>query len=206
MDLNEFAKKVHENSVAHGWWEDDRDYLEVAALIHSELSEALEEYRVGRQMVWYDCDCDACTLCEDKPAENCTCVGDETGCCQGDKKPEGIAVELIDAVIRMLDYLGKEGIQIDTSDEERPKGINKAYYDDRLPIFVANLHYLVANTYRSPFGFTYRDSNCARETFRLAIILIFKWIRNRNLDPEAILLEKHEYNKGRPYKHGGKVC
>lgn len=31
------------------------------------------------------------------------------------------------------------------------------------------------------------------------------WVRINGLDPEAIMREKHEYNKTRPYKHG-KVC
>lgn len=47
MTVNEFAKEVHENAVAHGWWETARSFPEVAALIHSEVSEALEEWRDG---------------------------------------------------------------------------------------------------------------------------------------------------------------
>ena len=35
MTVNEFAKEVHENAVAHGWWETARSFPEVAALIHA---------------------------------------------------------------------------------------------------------------------------------------------------------------------------
>lgn len=35
-DLNEFAREVHENAVAHGWWEEDRSFGEIIALCHSE--------------------------------------------------------------------------------------------------------------------------------------------------------------------------
>ena len=70
-----------------------------------QLSEALEEYRLGQPMEWY-----------------------------ADGKPEGIAVEMIDCLIRILDWCGKEGVDVD-----------------------------------------------------------------------RILAVKHEYNKTRPYRHGGKA-
>ena len=33
---NDFAREVHENAVAHGWWEEERRFPEVIALCHSE--------------------------------------------------------------------------------------------------------------------------------------------------------------------------
>ena len=44
MTINEFAAEVHKNAVDHGWWEGERTFPEIVALIHSEVSEALEEY------------------------------------------------------------------------------------------------------------------------------------------------------------------
>lgn len=43
MTVNEFAKEVHENAVAHGWWETARSFPEVAALM------AKHEYNKGRE-------------------------------------------------------------------------------------------------------------------------------------------------------------
>ena len=87
LGINEFAKSVHENAVAHGWWDEERSFGDIVALCHSELSEALEAYRSGEDMLWIDH-------------------------CNGEK-PEGMAVELCDCVIRIFDYLAKEGIDIE---------------------------------------------------------------------------------------------
>lgn len=76
--LNALSKEIHENAAKHGWWEDERNFGETIALCHSELSEALEEERAGNPVVW----------------------------CGENGKPEGTYVELIDCIIRILDYLG----------------------------------------------------------------------------------------------------
>jgi predicted HAD superfamily Cof-like phosphohydrolase len=81
MNLNEWAKAIHENAVDHGWWDEPRTFGEIVALCHSELSEALEEYRDGKPALYIE-----------------------------NNKPEGTAVEMADCLIRILDWFGHEGI------------------------------------------------------------------------------------------------
>lgn len=128
--LNELAREIHENAKTHGWWDDNRSFPEVIALCHSELSEALEEYRAHEPLIY----------CEDRGgceggADCYKCFADAYTYGMKMNKPEGAAVEMADCIIRILDWCGKEGIDID-----------------------------------------------------------------------ALIRTKHEYNKTRPYKHGGKVC
>ena len=106
MTISEIVASAHENAVNHGFWEPGPDFGTAIALIHSELSEALEEMRAGNKirpgnstpMVYYSGDGYVAT----KP----------TKCC---KKPEGVAIELADAVIRIADLCGHMGIDLESA-------------------------------------------------------------------------------------------
>lgn len=124
--LNNLARLMHANATTHGWWDDERGFPETIALIHSEASEALEEYRDGYAVddVRYECKSGG------TPSK---CEIECAACSHG--KPCGIPSELADIMIRVLDFCG-----------------------------------------------------------------------HANIDIEAAIMEKHAYNIGRPYRHGGKKC
>lgn len=47
MNVKETMDKIHDYARAHGWWDSSREMGTLIALIHSELSEALEADRTG---------------------------------------------------------------------------------------------------------------------------------------------------------------
>lgn len=194
-NINELINDIHRNAVNHGWWEEERSRAEIYALIHSELSEALEEYRNRRPMIYYILEMEQGdgTISQ----EICTDFDNKF---LSPYKPEGIAVELADVVIRILDYLGSK-----KEDLWHPYcGVYemlKKCLDDRENASIARLvlsgHYYLVKAF----------NNRAHESLSLIIYMaqIEKWLELNKIDLEEIIKIKHEYNKTRPYKHGGKL-
>ena len=89
--MNDLAKKIFEANKAVGWWPDnveDRNKPEMIALMHSELSEALEALRKD--------------LNDDHLPHR-----------------KGVEVELADTVIRILDFCGAYGYDIEGAINEK---------------------------------------------------------------------------------------
>ena len=105
VPLNEWAAIIHANAIEKGWWEEERGLPEILMLCVSELAEALEEYRDGKPLLY-------CERFEQSPCGECTPETFLT-CHGANSKPEGVAVELADCVIRILDYCGRAGIDIE---------------------------------------------------------------------------------------------
>lgn len=84
--LKQYQQDIHAYVKAKGWWEKPRNVGELLALLHSEVSEALEEYRMPGKF---------------KPNEIRFVKG----------KPEGFGIELADLFIRLMDMC--EGLGID---------------------------------------------------------------------------------------------
>jgi hypothetical protein len=107
--LNDLAAHIHKTATDHGFWPPEgRNFGEMIALAHSELSEALEEHRSERPAFWI------------KHEKTCSGGYEHGVCtCEGQPKPEGAATELVDCIIRCLDTLNSLGVDIDDLVDEK---------------------------------------------------------------------------------------
>ena len=92
LTINDLIQTSHNTAKEKGWWDDsNRNVGELLALVHSEISEALEVYRIkGKdrlQEIWED----------------------EKG------KPEGFVTELADVIIRIADLCGEFNLDLEST-------------------------------------------------------------------------------------------
>lgn len=193
MKLNKFAQAVHENAVKHGWWDEERTFGEIIALCHSELSEALEELRTNRPMMYF-------------VETNGFVVTDMSE--RKDEKPEGIAVELADCIIRVLDYFGKEELDVDALMQEAMKDVMcdvpGRIYAATLSDCISRWHLLLSLAYACWCKASGTHASALRMARCVCEILAWGKVTD-GVHFEMILDIKHEYNKTRPYRHGGKA-
>lgn len=101
MTINEWAQTVHQNSVDHGFWANGKaltveGVLMKLALIHSEVSEALELAREPGFLPTATWEIGRVLREGDAPP-----------------KPEGFGIELADAIIRIMDLAASQGIDLE---------------------------------------------------------------------------------------------
>lgn len=183
-NLNELRDRAYRNAVAHGWHEEDKSNQHWLCLVISELMEAVEADRTGvkAQAVRFNKDMDY-LIHEFKV--------------YGEKYVEAfienfnryvkdtVEDELADACIRLFDFAGVTGYDLDDFDYENSD----------------------ADDY-SEMTFTEAMYNITSYVMKwdIPVILneIFAFCRDRHIDIFWYIKRKMEYNELRPYKHGNK--
>lgn len=101
--IEEMQAEVYKNNVDHGWFEEDRSVGDDVALLHTEVSEMFEAYRV-------------------------TGLSDATAPVLGklhkQNKPEGFGSEVADVFIRLLDTCERRGVDL-RAEYERKMAYNR---------------------------------------------------------------------------------
>ena len=218
IDFEALSKESHATAVEKGWYEikDEkivqRNVSEVCALFHSEVSEAVEELRSPncseiRGIYFKD------------PKDGATIVDDPTAFPSGPPtlldghmfKPEGVAVELADLLIRMADSAQAWDVADLTV---RPAELAErstpfhAYPEDTRVGDLAELHKMVSNLYtrvsfRAHTGGALRDIMVATDMDAL-LTWVVRFCLTYNLALERAIMLKMAYNKTRGWRHGNK--
>lgn len=121
--LNKFSNRCHNMAKEKGWYnKGERNIPELLCLIHSEISEALEEYRNT------DPDGNGNLKCYFNNRIGIKGQRDKTylekfetivKAAQAGHKPEGFEIEIADVFIRLFDLCGYLGIDIDSAIEAK---------------------------------------------------------------------------------------
>ena len=182
--LNSLACEIHAQAVEKGFWDVEDAMAKHIAKMHSELSEALQEDRMGNPMLYVD-DIDALDRITDPALFD-------------GRKPEGVAAELADFVMMTLDLAEDIGLNISEISLRGYGGIINDHGREPLYRFVVIMHdRLMYAVYGS-------ETNYKAIQFKVMISCVNRWLEQRGVDLWQVVRLKLTYNKSRPALHGRK--
>ena len=197
MDLKALQKEAHAIAKGHGWWDEERTFGDLIALVHSELSEALEAYREhGLEPFGLYPYID--TPYDEPPP-----------------KPEGVPFELADVVIRVADMAERYGMDLTAAVHEAEERYD---FDSSFPAhfgfgsWISMVHMHLSRAFEVYANGDYIDwpSSTSKDgEQRLQIGAAVRWVQamaaHYGIDLDAAIEAKMEYNRSRSYRHGGKA-
>ena len=178
MKLTDLQREAHAIAKDHGWWDEPRSFGDLIALVHSELSEALEAYRVwGMQSYHTAPDGSSAAPPPYEP------IGSK------DWKPEGVAYELADVVIRVADMVEHYRWALCTD--------GTVSTQNSFGNWIALVHYHLA--------MAYGEGRDEQRYLNAALAVVYSMATHYGIDLDAAIETKMKYNRGRSYRHVGKA-
>lgn len=235
--IQALCERSHAIAKEKGWCDTPRPIHSTTNLMQSELAEALEDFRAHRALseIYYEETKVAagpqvprsprCEIGYHQPTATGYC-----SCWTVDKKPCGIPIELADCLIRIAQYCGTEGLDLQGASERAGKddarSVSKLLLtkDIDFELMLAKANYFISQA----FGATFEFENAADdlnvslpdgEVFKASKLMglvslgrawnvIFDFcnqdLPDGNIKLWAAIDEKEAYNKSRSYRHGGK--
>lgn len=176
--LAQMTAEIMDNNIRLGWYENVATFPEAMAMLHSEVSEALEAWRQ-----W--------------GLDDATDYGDPAypdPDPDPEPKPEGAGSEFADIFIRLLDDAQLFGVNM----EAAARSIRIPLEGSTFPADMNTLHDLISAASRdiTQWGF---EENAA------AILVFLRQLCGKyGIDLAAEYERKMSYNRTRSYRHGGK--
>jgi hypothetical protein len=193
--LADITAEIVENNTRLGWYVKCATFPEAMALLHSEVSEALEAWRHwGLADATYHA-----TAAQ-------AAIAREHNFCDGPPKPEGVGSEFADIFIRLLDdawIFGKV-------DLEEVAGRGRFGIDDSFVVNMNTLHIMIAKASMAHGSGDWADEEGTRGSWtwrnQFGSILVFlgQLCGEYGIDLMAEYERKMAYNRTRAYRHGGK--
>ena len=176
MNLAALQVEAHAIAKEKGWWDEERTFGDLIALVHSELSEALEAYR--RNVPW-------------------------TGIRNSDGSLEGVPYELADVVIRIADMAEWYGVDLEVYVSQHKDWDGQLAYEGLAQTFgewIMVIHMALSDACPAD-----EDRWVSINAVARVVALVQRMVTHYDIDLDAAIEAKMEYNRTRPYRHGGKA-